>query len=166
MTEEEKVELFADAAEKKTTGLSLVPETGEKKNAFLYQLAHLPEALQKLEERVKKLEESQRYQLDLRGFIEHLLAVERDLKKEEQLLKDIDRLVEENRLLEEKINQERERLSKRSKELSEIYEILNSMLNEFMHLESVAKLASLGDFIHRLEITVDQFGNVLKSRKV
>lgn len=166
VTEEEKVELFADAAEKKTTGLSLVPETGEKKNAFLYQLAHLPEALQKLEERVKKLEESQRYQLDLRGFIEHLLAVERDLKKEEQLLKDIDRLVEENRLLEEKVNQERERLSKRSKELSEIYEILNSMLNEFMHLESVAKLASLGDFIHRLEITVDQFGNVLKSRKV
>lgn len=154
------------AGEKKTAGLSLVPETSEKKATFLYQLSHLPETVQKLEERVKKLEETQRYQLDLRGFIEHLLAVERDLKKEEKLLQEIDRLVAENRMLEEKLNQERERLAKRSREFSEIYEILNSMLNEFMHLESVAKLASLGDFIHRLEITVDQFGNVLKSRKV
>ncbi|NLW09664.1 MAG: hypothetical protein GX036_07360 [Firmicutes bacterium] len=154
------------AGEKKTPGLSLVPESSEKKATFLYQLSHLPETVQSLEERVKKLEEAQRHQLDLRGFIEHLLAVERDLKKEEKLLQEIDRLVEENRLLEEKVNQERERLAKRSRELSEIYEILNSMLSEFMHLESVAKLASLGDFIHRLEITVDQFGNVLKSRKV
>jgi|SRR5690554_5297108 len=167
VTEKEKMELLSQVAEdKKTTGLTLVPETDEKKTTFLYQLAHLPEAIQKMEERVKGLEESQRHQLDLRGFIEHLLAVERDLKKEEKLLKDIDRLVEENRQLEEKVNQERERLGKRSRELSEIYEILNSMLSEFMHLESVAKLASLGDFIHRLEITVDQFGNVLKSRKV
>jgi CII-binding regulator of phage lambda lysogenization HflD len=154
------------AGEKKAAGLSLVPESEEKKAAFLYQLSHLPETVQHLEERVKKLEEAQRHQLDLRGFIEHLLAVERDLKKEEKLLQEIDRLVAENRTLEEKVNQERERLAKRSRELSEIYEILNSMLSEFMHLESVAKLASLGDFIHRLEITVDQFGNVLKSRKV
>jgi hypothetical protein len=154
------------AGEKKAAGLSLVPESDEKKATFLYQLSHLPETVQYLEERVKKLEEAQRHQLDLRGFIEHLLAVERDLKKEEKLLQEIDRLVAENRMLEEKVSQERERLAKRSRELSEIYEILNSMLSEFMHLESVAKLASLGDFIHRLEITVDQFGNVLKSRKV
>jgi hypothetical protein len=165
----EPIEVLAGdraAGEKKIAGLSLVPESEEKKAAFLYQLSHLPETVQHLEERVKKLEEAQRHQLDLRGFIEHLLAVERDLKKEEKLLQEIDRLVAENRTLEEKVNQERERLAKRSRELSEIYEILNSMLSEFMHLESVAKLASLGDFIHRLEITVDQFGNVLKSRKV
>ncbi len=154
------------AGEKKAVGLSLVPESSEKKATFLYQLSHLPETVQLLEERVGKLEEAQRHQLDLRGFIEHLLAVERDLKKEGKLLQEIDKLVAENRLLEEKVNQERERLAKRSRELSEIYEILNSMLSDFMHLESVAKLASLGDFIHRLEITVDQFGNVLKSRKV
>src|SRR5690554_3442108 len=161
-----KPEGKVQAAEKKTAGLSVVPETDEKKSTFLFQLSHLPEAVQVLEERLKELEEAQRRQLDLRGFIEHLLAVERDMKKEEKLLQEIDRLVAENRLLEEKVDQERERLAKRSRELSEIYDILNSMLGEFMHLESVAKLASLGDFIHRLEITVDQFGNVLKSRKV
>lgn len=141
-------------------------EPEEKKSAFLYQLAHLPEAIQKLEARVEAIEAAQRHQLDLRGFIEHLLAVERDLKTEDKLLKEIDRLVAENNLLMEKLEQERGRLGKREQELNEIYGILNSMLNEFMHLESVAKLASLGDFIHRLEITVDQFGNVLNSRRV
>jgi hypothetical protein len=44
--------------------------------------------------------------------------------------------------------------------------MLDTMLSDFMHLESVSKLASLGDFMHRLEITVDQFGNVLQSRRL
>ena len=44
--------------------------------------------------------------------------------------------------------------------------MLDTILNDFMHLESVSKLASLGDFMHRLEITVDQFGNVLKSKRI
>jgi len=143
-----------------------VPESEENKSTFLYQLAHLPETIQLLEERVESIESAQKRQLDLRGFIEHLLAVERDLKTEEKLLKEIDHLVDENNQLLEKLEKEKGRLSKREQELSEIYGILNSMLNEFMHLESVAKLASLGDFIHRLEITVDQFGNVLNSRRV
>lgn len=172
---EEKVEVKKETGEKESpvmTGekkpnlLSTLPESDEKKSTFLYQLAHLPETIQRLEEKVKSLEDAQRRQLDLRGFIEHLLAVERDLKKEDNLLKEIDRLVAENNLLQEKLGKERERLTKREKELTEIYELLNSMLSEFMHLESVAKLASLGDFIHRLEITVDQFGNVMKSRRV
>jgi len=145
---------------------SYTPESEERKSTFLYQLAHLPEALQKLEARVEALEEAQKRQLDLRGFIEHLLAVERNLKQEEKLLKEIDRLVAENQELEEKFKRERNRIIQREKELTEIYELLNSALNEFMHLESVAKLASLGDFIHRMEITVDQFGNVMKSRRI
>lgn len=144
----------------------LAESSEEKKSAFLYQLAHLPEALQNLEEKVSALEKTQKHQLDLRGFIEHLLAVERDLKKEENLLIEIDRLVAENDSLQGKLEKERDRLSKRERELTEIHEILNSMLSDFMHLESVAKLASLGDFIHRLEITVDQFGNVMKSRRI
>lgn len=155
---QEKKPRFAQSVE--------LPESDEQKSAFLYQLAHLPETIQKLEEKVEAIEAAQRHQLDLRGFIEHLLAVERDLKTEDKLLKEIDRLVAENNLLMEKLEKEKNRLGKREQELSEIYGILNSMLNEFMHLESVAKLASLGDFIHRLEITVDQFGNVLNSRRV
>ena len=114
----------------------------------------------------KALEAAQKRQLDLRGFIEHLLAVERDLKQEEKFLAEIDRLVAENQNLNERFEQERARLAKREKELTEIYELLNGTLNDFMHLESVAKLASLGDFIHRMEITVDQFGNVIKSRRI
>lgn len=155
---QEKKPLFSQSAE--------LPESDERKSTFLYQLAYLPETIQRLEEKVEAIEAAQRHQLDLRGFIEHLLAVERDLKTEDKLLKEIDRLVAENNLLMEKLEKEKSRLGKREQELSEIYGILNSMLNEFMHLESVAKLASLGDFIHRLEITVDQFGNVLNSRRV
>ena len=143
-----------------------IPESEERKSAFLYQLANLPEALKKLEERVSSIEQAQKRQLDLRGFIEHLLAVERDLKQEEKLLMEIDRLVAENQALTEKYEKERARILAREKELTEIYELLNGTLSEFMHLESVAKLASLGDFIHRMEITVDQFGNVMKSRRI
>ena len=54
----------------------------------------------------------------------------------------------------------------REEELGEIHGMVNNVLTEFMQLESVAKLASLGDFIRRLEVTVDQFGNVLKCRRV
>ncbi|HHT47987.1 MAG TPA: hypothetical protein GXZ98_01660 [Firmicutes bacterium] len=152
--------------EKKTEAPSFALDSEERKSTFLYQLAHLPEALIKLEERVGSLEQAQKRQLDLRGFIEHLLAVERDLKQEEKYLVEIDRLVAENQTLSEKYEKERAKILKREQELTEIYELLNGALNEFMHLESVAKLASLGDFIHRMEITVDQFGNVMKSRRV
>jgi predicted nucleic acid-binding Zn-ribbon protein len=138
----------------------------EDANSFLYQLSSLPETLNNLEARVNKIETSQRHQLDLRGFVEHLLAVERDLKREDKLMEEIQRLMDENEQLQKTVEKERERLKKREEELADVYKMLNTMLNDFMHLESVSKLASLGDFMHRLEITVDQFGNVLKSKRV
>ncbi len=163
----EKATVIEEEKEKKSAlEHSFTPESEEHKSTFLYQLAYLPEAIQKLEERVDSLEDAQKRQLDLRGFIEHLLAVERDLKQEEKFLAEIDRLVAENQSLAEQGEKDRARIGKREKELTEIYELLNGALNDFMHLESVAKLASLGDFIHRMEITVDQFGNVMKSRRI
>ncbi|NLY74924.1 MAG: hypothetical protein GX075_06440 [Firmicutes bacterium] len=138
----------------------------EEANSFLYQLSSLPETLKNLEERVSRIEINQRHQLDLRGFIEHLLAVERDLKREDKLMEEIQRLIDENEQLQKTIERERERLRKREEELTDVFKMLNTMLSDFMHLESVSKLASLGDFMHRLEITVDQFGNVLKSKRV
>ncbi len=138
----------------------------EEANSFLYQLSSIPETLKNLEERVSRIEVNQRHQLDLRGFIEHLLAVERDLKREDKLMEEIQRLMDENEQLQKTIERERERLRKREEELTDVYKMLNTMLSDFMHLESVSKLASLGDFMHRLEITVDQFGNVLKSKRV
>ena len=135
-------------------------------NSFLYQLSSLPQTLSNLEERVARIETNQRHQLDLRGFIEHLLAVERDLKREDKLMEEIQRLMDENEQLQKACERERERLKKREEELTDVYKMLNTMLTDFMHLESVSKLASLGDFMHRLEITVDQFGNVLKSKRV
>lgn len=102
----------------------------------------------------------------MRGFIEHLLAVERNLKQEDRLLEEIDRLQQENERIRASMLQEKERLERREKELTSVYELLNSMLADFMNLESVAKLASLGDFMTRLELTVDQFGTVLKSKRL
>ena len=135
-------------------------------NTFFYQLSSLPNTIRALEERIVSMESRQRNQLDLRGFIEHLLAVERDLKSEDKLMLEIQRLMDENENINHQIDKERERLKKREQELAEVYKMLDSILNEFMHLESVSKLASLGDFMHRLEITVDQFGNVLKSKRI
>ncbi len=135
-------------------------------NSFFYAISSLPETVQHHEQRLVKLEEQQRHQLDLRGFIEHLLAVERDLKREDKLMEEIQALSEENENLHGVIDKEREKLRKRETELAEVYQLLEKTLSDFMNLESVSKLASLGDFMHRLEITVDQFGNVLKSKRV
>lgn len=135
-------------------------------DSFLHQLSDLPATVAGLEERVHKLEEQQKYQLDLRGFIEHLLAVERDLKKEDKLLEEIQRLVEEKENLRLLREQDLARISKRESELNEVYVMLNRMLSDFMKLESVSKLASLGNFMHNLEITVDQFGNVMKHKRI
>lgn len=138
----------------------------KEEKPFLYQLAHLPESVQKLEERVEELHRFQKRQLDLRGFIEHLLAVERNLKQEEHLLEEIDRLQLESEKNKALIAKEKERLERKEREFVAVYEILNSMLSDYMNLESVAKLASLGDFMNRLEVTVDQFGTVLKSKRL
>lgn len=135
-------------------------------NSFFYQLSSLPNMIRLIDERISNVEEKQRHQLDLRGFIEHLLAVERDLKREDKLLEEIQHLMDENETIRNLAEKDRERLKKREEELTEVYKILETMLSDFMRLESVSKLASLGDFMHRLEITVDQFGNVLKSKRV
>ena len=119
-----------------------------------------------MEERLIAIEQNQRHQLDLRGFIEHLLAVERDIKREDKLMEEIQSLMDENEHMKKALEKELERLKKREEELNEVFKILDTMLSDFMRLESVSKLASLGDFMHRLEITVDQFGNVLKSRRI
>ena len=134
--------------------------------SFLSQLANLPKEMAETRQRLAELERSQGNLLDLRGFIEHLLAVERDLKEEDRLRAEIQTLHEQNYQLTLEIANEKKRLKAREDELGEIYQMLDNVLSEFMHLESVAKLASLGDFIRRLEVTVDQFGNVLKCRRV
>ncbi|MCL6588584.1 MAG: hypothetical protein K6U80_01370 [Firmicutes bacterium] len=135
-------------------------------NSFFYQLSSLPGTIRNLEERLSKIEERQRHQLDLKGFIEHLLEVERDLKREDKLLEEIQKLMDENHKIQSALEKDRQRLKKREEELAEVYRMLETMLSDFMRLESVSKLASLGDFMHRLEVTVDQFGNVLKSKRV
>ncbi len=141
-------------------------QTKTEDQSFFYQISSLPETVRSIGDRLSVIEEQQRHQLDLKGFIEHLLAVERDLKREDKLMEEIQRLVSENDSVRLMMEKEHDRLKKREQELAEVYNILETMLGDFMRLESVSKLASLGDFMHRLEITVDQFGNVLKSKRI
>ena len=151
---------------KPLTSSSVNQTNVNRDNSFFYQLSSLPETIKTLEERLAQIEAGQRHQLDLRGFIEHLLAVERDLKREDKLMEEIQRLMDENESMHGLVDKERDRLKKREDELSGVYKMLDTILADFMRLESVSKLASLGDFMHRLEITVDQFGNVLHSKRV
>ncbi|NLG85085.1 MAG: hypothetical protein GX493_10870 [Firmicutes bacterium] len=164
----EKVEMVAETSTVTTVQEEPSPPPAPPGSdlELLAHLAHLPAEVAKLQSRLEALEEYQRHQLDLRGFIEHLLAVERDLKEEDRLKAEIKSLHEENYRLTQEIAAEKKRIRAREQELEEIYQLLNTVLHDFMHLESVAKLASLGDFIHRLEVTVDQFGNVLRCRRV
>lgn len=159
ITAEPVIEINLENVVKPTPNLS-------SDNSFFYQLSSLPNTIRTMEERIYGIEEKQRHQLDLRGFIEHLLAVERDLKREDKLLEEVQHLMDENENIRNIAEKDRERLKKREEELAEVYKILETMLSDFMRLESVSKLASLGDFMHRLEITVDQFGNVLKSKRI
>ncbi len=154
-----------DTEEQMVTETVVIPTKTEEKS-FFHQISSLPETVQNIETRIRTVEEKQKHQLDLRGFIEHLLAVERDLKREDKLMDEIQRLMNENDNMRGALEKEKERLKKREEELSEVYKVLDTMLGDFMRLESVSKLASLGDFMHRLEITVDQFGNVLRSKRV
>lgn len=149
-----------------TSNLSQLHPGQTKDASFFYQLSSLPETIKTFEERLNVIESHQRHQLDLRGFIEHLLAVERDLKREDKLMDEIQKLMDENDRLQHLLHSEQEKIKKREKELTDVYKMLDTMLSDFMRLESVSKLASLGDFMHRLEISVDQFGNVLKSRRL
>ncbi|HBF37073.1 MAG TPA: hypothetical protein DDW50_07105, partial [Firmicutes bacterium] len=91
---------------------------------------------------------------------------ERDIKREDKLMEEIQHLMDENEYLKGMLSKETDRLKKREEELANVFKMLDTTLTDFMHLESVSKLASLGDFMHRLEITVDQFGNVLKSKRL
>ncbi|HEX3045070.1 MAG TPA: hypothetical protein VHY08_09955 [Bacillota bacterium] len=173
---EKRPEISGQAASVPAGGVSatVAPGSGHSQTAFketqdvsfFYQLSSLPDTIHNLEERLGKIEERHRHQLDLKGFIEHLLAVERDLKREDKLLEEIQKLMDENHKIQNALEKDRERLKKREEELAEVYRMLETMLSDFMRLESVSKLASLGDFMHRLEVTVDQFGNVLKSKRV
>jgi hypothetical protein len=158
----------AHSVEVKPTNLTQFPiSSGQSRDTtFFHQLSSLPQAIQILEERVLKVESHQRHQLDLRGFVEHLLAVERDLKREDKLMEEIQKLMDENDNLQKYLQFEQDKIKKRETELNEVFKMLDTMLSDYMRLESVSKLASLGDFMHRLEISVDQFGNVLKSRRI
>lgn len=161
----------AEAAPEPQAAAADKPSVGKESGApgdlgLLAHLANLPHEVHELRQRLAGIEEAQRRQLDLRGFIEHLLAVERDLKEEDRLRAEIQELHGRNYELTQELNAEKKRIKAREEELEEVYQLLNGMINDFMQLESVAKLASLGDFIRRMEVTVDQFGNVLKCRRV
>jgi hypothetical protein len=156
------------ANQNKQTGITQPQATPVQNNdtTFFHQLSSLPETISSLEGRLSKVESHQRHQLDLRGFVEHLLAVERDLKREDKLMEEIQKLMDENDKLQKYLQFEQDKIKKRETELNEVFKMLDTMLSDYMRLESVSKLASLGDFMHRLEISVDQFGNVLKSRRI
>jgi hypothetical protein len=164
--ENTQVEIASNDAIKNDAVPEVLKNNQSQDNSIFYQLSALPDSIEHLEKRLFEVEQNQRHQLDLRGFIEHLLAVERDIKREDKLMEELQRLMDENEHLKSMLTKELERLKKREDELAGVFKMLDTMLSDFMRLESVSKLASLGDFMHRLEITVDQFGNVLQSRRL
>lgn len=135
------------------------PPFFKSNDEFLQTLITLPERVAALEERARNM-------LDLKGFIEHLVEVDRQFEREQQLIDELAAKDEEIRRLREDIQARVERLNRREEELNEIYQLLEITFQQFMNLSSLDKLRVLGDFTVKIETVIDKFGNIIRRRPV
>ncbi|NPV79306.1 MAG: hypothetical protein HPY52_03375 [Firmicutes bacterium] len=126
---------------------------------FLQTLITLPARVAALEERTRNM-------LDLKGFIEHLVEVDRQFEREQQLLDELAAKDEEIHRLKEDMQARIERLNRREEELNEIYQLLEITFQQFMNLSSLDKLRVLGDFTVKIETVIDKFGNIIRRRPI
>ncbi|MBE3575339.1 MAG: hypothetical protein IMW99_07840 [Firmicutes bacterium] len=117
-----------------------------------------------LTERVRSLEEGKG--LTWQSLITSLTELQNQTQERQQMATALEELRLENRRLSEKLEEERRRMAAERDEMARVYQDLEAVLHEFMHLSSVDKLRVLGDFATKLEVTVDRFGSVVRTRRV
>ncbi|MGE5587051.1 MAG: hypothetical protein ACM3ZO_02375 [Clostridia bacterium] len=129
--------------------------------------AHDPmEELLTLPARVERIEKRLSGMLDLKGFIDRLIDINRQLDREQQLLEELARKEREIQRMREELQKKIQRINAREEELSDLYSQLETTLHQFMNLSSIDKLKVLGDFTVKVETVIDRFGNVIRRRPV
>ncbi|MCR4402545.1 MAG: hypothetical protein NUW12_07140 [Firmicutes bacterium] len=124
------------------------------------------EELLTLPGRVERIEKRLSGMLDLKGFVDRLIDINRQLDREQQLLEELARKEREIQRMREELQKKIQRINAREEELSDLYSQLETTLHQFMNLSSIDKLKVLGDFTVKVETVIDKFGNVIRRRPV
>lgn len=147
------------------------PKTSAKTDQdILTALKYFPDRAAELEARMQHLEgelKSVREQNGIRlgDLISSLARVDEVLSQRDRLADEVEALHRQNEELEAQLAEELRKIEVERQELQQVYNDLDTMLSDFMRLSSVDKLRVLGDFAGRLEVTVDKFGNVVRTRR-
>lgn len=131
----------------------------DKSDDFLKDLLSLPERVAAIEKRMYGM-------LDLKGFVEHLVELDRRFDREQELLEELAKKDREIQRMKEEMAAKIEKLNRREEELSEVHQLLEMTLQQFMNLSSFDKLRVLGDFTLKVETVMDKFGNIIRRRPV
>lgn len=124
------------------------------------------EELLTLPARVERMERRLYNMLDLKGFIDRLVDIQRQLEREQQLLEELARKEREIERIQSDMQKKTERMKAREEELDDLYRQLEVTLHQFMNLSSIDKLKVLGDFTIKIETVIDRFGNIVRRRPV
>lgn len=124
------------------------------------------EELLTLPARVERIEKRLYGMLDLKGFIDRLIDINRQLDREQELLEELARKEREIERMREEMQKRLQRINAREEDLDDLYEQLETTLHQFMNLSSIDKLKVLGDFTIKIETVIDRFGNVIRRRPV
>ncbi len=124
------------------------------------------EELLTLPARVERIERRLHGMLDLKGFIDRLIDINRQLEREQRLLEELAQKEREMERMREEMQKKTQRINAREEELDDLYKQLETTLHQFMNLSSIDKLKVLGDFTIKIETVIDRFGNVIRRRPI
>ncbi|MEW6226943.1 MAG: hypothetical protein AB1700_02465 [Bacillota bacterium] len=124
------------------------------------------EELLTLPARVERIEKRLHGMLDLKGFIDRLIDINRQLDREQELLEELAQKEREIERMREEMQKKIQRINAREEELDDLYKQLETTLHQFMNLSSIDKLKVLGDFTIKIETVIDRFGNVVRRRPI
>ncbi|MEW5866288.1 MAG: hypothetical protein AB1774_05435 [Bacillota bacterium] len=124
------------------------------------------EELLSLPARVERIEKRLHGMLDLKGFIDRLIDINRQLDREQELLEELSQKEREIERMREEMQKRIQRINAREEELDDLYKLLETTLHQFMNLSSIDKLKVLGDFTIKIETVIDRFGNVVRRRPI
>ncbi len=116
--------------------------------------------------RVERMEKRLYGMLDLKGFVDRLIDIQRQLEREQQLLEELAQKEREIERMQSDMQKKIERMKAREEELDDLYTQLEVTLHQFMNLSSIDKLKVLGDFTIKIETVVDRFGNIVRRRPI
>lgn len=124
------------------------------------------EEILSLPARVERMEKRLYGMLDLKGFVDRLIDIQRQLEREQQLLEELAQKEREIQRMRNEIEKKVERMKAREEEMDDLYRQLEVTLHQFMNLSSIDKLKVLGDFTIKIETVVDRFGNIVRRRPI